>query len=544
MAFFVFAAACVLVLIIVATLLVQKYFTYSKIARDQIKELDGERRLYKSLYDEKSDVFIVLNESDKIPAYVSGGTERLMGIKKSELMADIYALKWAVDQSEVSAFNNEYGAWDSKSVFSRDFRFTHVISRAEKTGRVEITRRESDNALVIKIKDITADAEEKRALEDEINEIKKVNKYRNEFISNISHEIRTPFTSIQGQLQLAAMNADNPEEVKRFTNGISMQTNKLLALLNDMFDITRMDGGEVELEYSEFDIMATAKKISDTYTNAMMIAGINFELELRDLNARYFMGDDLRLQQILIAFIEHAQDITDKGDSINVSIRQMNKSTDKANFLFRISDTGRRITQQYAIDMLNSGRGGNSSIVVADQLVRVMGGQIMFDSDNEGNDFSIFISFPLADRVQDMDAEIDMEDDLINKDFTFEGCKLLLAEDNEMNAEISKELLETMGAIVDIAENGRVAVEKFMRGGNGRYHAILMDIEMPEMDGIAAAKKIRSLYGAEAKVIPIFALSSNSYAEDKKRSAEAGMNGHLSKPIDLEILKHELARYL
>lgn len=542
--FMIFAAACALILVLLSTVLLMKYFSYRRIQDEQIRQLNGERMLYNNLYEGNTEVYIVLNNIDKIPSYVSNGSQELMGIKKSDIMSDIYALKWGVPANEVNEFNEEYAKWDKKSIFTREFEFLNVESGDQKVGRLSISYSPKEDNLYILIRDITADAEERRSIRGELEQMKNLNKYRNEFIANISHEVRIPITNIQGQIQLAGMNASNPAEVKKYTDGVSEQTNKLLSILNDMFDISKMETGNIVLENNVFDIKAVAKKLQDTYEEAALAIGRTFEIGITDLNVRYLMGDDLRIQQLLIAFIDRAIEVTPKGGKVAINIRQMNKGNDSANFLFRISDKGPRLSTHEAFELMGTGSSGNIALAVADQLIKLMGGQVMFNSDSEGNDYSIFMTFPIADREQDLDAPIETADALINKEFTFEGCQILLAEDNETNAEIAKDILEMMGAEVDVAEDGLLAVEKFVNGGSGRYHVILMDIQMPNMDGLEATRKIRSLDSTEAKTIPIFALSANAFVEDKKRSLEAGMNGHLAKPIDFDVLKEELSKFL
>ena len=540
--FAVFAAACALILVILCTALFTKYAAMKRKQDEREGELIGERNLYNSIYNSTEDIYIVLNAANQVPSYVSSGTRELMGIKRADIVADIYALRRGVVAKDISGFKEEYAKWNKQGTFTREFEFIKMETGEKKVGKVSIHYNPQEDNLYIAIKDITAEAEDRRDIQNELEHIKNLNKYRNEFLSNISHEIRTPINSIQGQLKLAGMNAENPKEVKRYTEGVSEQTEKLLLILNDMFDISKMEAGDTVLENKEFDIKALAKKLEDTYVDSTQAKGQTFSINISDLKVRYFMGDAMRLQQILIAFIEHAQEVTPKGGKISIGIRQMNKSGYSANLLFRIKDMGERVSQHDAMELLGTGSGGNISLAVANQLINVMGGQVMFNSDESGNDYSLFISLPLSDRTQDMDAPIDTADSKINKSFTFEGCKILLAEDNEMNAEIAKEVLEMMGADVDIAENGQIAVDKFMSGGAGRYDVILMDIQMPVMDGLQATRKIRSLYGAEAKTIPIFALSANAFLEDKNRSLEAGMNGHIAKPVDLETLFEMMAR--
>ena len=542
--FLVLAAACVAVVLVVITVVMRNYLSFKKMEKEKIRELSGERKLYETVYNSGNELYIVLGAGDKIAKYVSGGSQELMGIKKADITADIYALKWGVVPADIHGFERDYAKWDKATSFEREFEFVHMATGDRRVGMVNIQYNRMDDNYFILIRDITGEAGEKQRIRSELEQIRNLNKYRNEFISSISHEIRTPINSIKGQLKLVEMNVANADEVKRYAVGITEQTNVLLGLLNDMFDISKLESGEVVLENNEFDLLTLTHRLREAYVASSREISKEFKLETADLKARFFMGDVRRLQQILIAFITHAENVTPKGESFYVNIRQMNRATDKVNLLFRIKDSGSKLTQQQSAAMFEAGASGNIALTVANQLIRAMGGQLMMDNNESGNDYSIFLTLPLADRVQDMSLPVESSEDIVNKEFTFEGCKILMAEDNNTNAEITKELLEMMGADVDIAENGAVALDKFMNGGVGRYDAILMDIQMPEMDGLEAARRIRALSGAEAKKIPIFALSANAFVEDKNRSLAAGMNEHIAKPIDFDVLKSELAKYL
>jgi len=542
--FVVLSVACVTMLVVFSTVLLRNYLSFRKKEIKKIALLDGERKLYKSLYSSGNELYIVLGATDMIPRYVSDGSNELMGIKKDDIMADIYALKWCVMPTDINGFEKEYPHWEKDKAFVREFEFRHLVTGEGKVGVATITYNLDEDMYCILIRDITAEAGEKQKIRNELEQIRNHNKYRNEFISSISHEIRTPINSIQGQLRLIGMNADNPAEVERYSFGITEQTNVLLGLLNDMFDISRLESGEVVLENNEFDIMTVLYRLREAYTASSAERNLNFKLETIDFDARFFMGDVRRLQQILMAFISHAQDQTPNGESFYVNVRQMSRTKDKVNILFRIKDSGKKMSRQELALMFEAGASGNIALAVANQLIHVMDAQLMVDSNDSGNDYSIFISFPLSKKTQDMALPVEIGEDIVNRNFTFEGCRVLMAEDNITNAQISKEILEMLGAEVDIAQNGAEALRKFMDGGVGRYHVILMDIQMPEMDGLEAARRIRALSGEEAKRIPIFALSANAFVEDKNLSLSSGMNGHIEKPIDFDILKAELAKYL
>lgn len=542
--FLVLGAACVAVLIIVLTMIVRKYFIFKKRETEKIRELGGERKLYETVYGSKDEMYIMLGASDKIPRYVSSGSHELLGITKADIMADIYALKRGVVASDINGFEKDFSLWNKSDSLSREFEFIHMESGEKKIGMVVISYNRMDDLYCILIRDITKEAGEKLKIKNELERLRNLNKYRNEFISNISNEVRTPINSMKGKLTLMEMNSEKAEEVKKYAADMFEQTDILLGLLNNMFDISRIENGEMVFENNEFDMLALSRIMKETYTASAAEKGLSFDLEMNDFNVRYLMGDEKRLLQIFLALMSYAQSVTPKGGKVSMNIRQMNNAKDTVNFLFRIRDGGKELSQYESAVLFETGSSGNIALTVAYQYIRAMDGRLVCESRDGGNDYSIFFTFELSDRVQDMSLPIESNEELVNENFTFEGCKILLAEDNQINAETTKELLEMMGAIVDMAENGAVAVDKFMNGGVGRYNAILMDVEMPVMNGLEATKRIRSLAGAEAKKIPIFALSANTFAEDRKSSIAAGMNAHLSKPIEFEVLKNELAKYL
>lgn len=542
--FFVLSAACVAAVVIVLTVIIRQYWVFKKRETEKIRELGGERKLYETVYGSRNEMYIMLGASDKIPRYVSSGSRELLGITKTDIMADIYALKRGVASADIHGFEKDFSLWNKSDSLEREFEFIHMESGDKRVGMASVSYNRMDDLYCVLIRDITKEAGEKLKIRNELEQLRNLNKYRNEFISSISHEIRTPINSIQGQLTLLGMNPDKTDEVKKHASDMMDQTDVLLGLLNNMFDISKLESGEIFLENSEFDILTLAQRMKDAYTASSAERGLTFDFEMNDFNVRFLMGDMKRLQQIFIAFISYAESITPKGGKISMNIRQMNRATDKVNVLFRIHDGGKKLLQSEAAALFETGSSGNIALTIANQLIRAMDGRLVCESRDGGNDYSIFFTFDLSDRVQDMSLPVESSEELINENFTFEGCKILLAEDNPTNAEITKELLEMMGADIDIAENGAVAVDKFMNGGVGRYDAILMDIQMPVMDGLEAARRIRGLAGAEAKKIPIFAISANAYAEDKKRSISVGMNAYLEKPIEFEVLKNELAKYL
>ena len=248
---------------------------------------------------------------------------------------------------------------------------------------------------------------------------------------------------------------------------------------------------------------------------------------------------------------EYEQKFTEKGE-IRVTFRQLQKENGKVSLMFRVHDTGKGMDakfisrifkpfEQESQDITKQYGGSGLGMSITDRLVHLMGGEIVIDSMlGKGSDFSIYLTLPIAE-VSEIETE---QEDETGTDFTFNGCHILMAEDNEINAEIAVSILENEGAKVDVAVNGKDAVEKYAASAPGTYNFILMDIQMPVMNGRDAAKQIRSMDRKDAGEIPIFALSADAFVEDQRLSAMSGMNGHFTKPIDFEEMRVQIGKIL
>jgi CheY-like chemotaxis protein len=258
--------------------------------------------------------------------------------------------------------------------------------------------------------------------------------------------------------------------------------------------------------------------------------------------------------QVLTNFLSNASKYTQSGGEISLVFRQMRRLDGQVHMQFRVKDTGKgmnpeflsRIFKPFVQESASTTRkygGTGLGMAIADNMVRLMGGHIVVDTElGRGSEFAVYLPFEIAPGDQSFDT---VKEEKKNKEeISFEGMKILMAEDNAINAEIACELFKMEGAELEIAENGKVAVEKIKNCPDGYYDLVFMDIQMPEMDGWTAAKEIRALDSEYAKNVPIFALSANAFTEDKRHSAEVGMNGHISKPIDFEELKSELEKKL
>ena len=316
--------------------------------------------------------------------------------------------------------------------------------------------------------------------------------------------------------------------------------------------MSRIEAGKVELENKPFSLRAMGDELKQMFAQTLANRGIRYEVNFEDVTVDALMGDALRLKQVIINFLSNAVKFTKQGEVI-VTIRQMMLHHDTADLMIRVHDTGIGMAPEFISRIFNPFEQGNVDIshqyggtglgmAITDQIVKLMKGEIVVESrPGKGSDFTVFVSLPLAESlpepvVQEPQAEGDGSG--------IRDRRILLAEDNETNAMIAQEVLEEMGGTVEIAENGRIALEKFRDHQPGYYDYILMDVQMPEMDGRTAAREIRKLSRPDAKTIPIFALSADAFVEDERLSLESGMNGHFAKPVDFAALERSVGAFL
>ena len=307
----------------------------------------------------------------------------------------------------------------------------------------------------------------------------------------------------------------------------------------------------MQLAQEPFDIIALGEKLDNMFRGAAEGKGIHWNVQMQDFTVRYVIGDEMRLSQIIINFISNANKFTPAGGSVDVTFRQMDILEDQLHLMIRVRDTGKGIREDFlekifrpfeqedASTAHNYG-GSGLGMAIADNMVRLMHGQILVESqEGKGSEFTVYLTLPVAQQEQAAKAEDNVytvsdtgaENDLEN--VTLDGVRILLAEDNDINAEIAMEMLQLQGAIVERACDGVEAVQMFAQSEQGTYDVILMDIQMPNLDGWEATKQIRVMKRADAQ-LSIFAMSANAFIEDQRHSVEVGMNGHINKPVDFD----------
>ena len=391
-------------------------------------------------------------------------------------------------------------------------------------------------------------------------------KAKSEFLSNMSHEIRTPLNGLMGLNHLMTMHIDNKAKLAEYLDKSGSTAQYLLALVNNILDVSRMQAGKMELEKEPFLIEKIIDNVHTMEQENIASKKINFIVE-KNITVPCVNSDEMRIQQVLMNILSNAAKFTREGGTITLRARQTDITDKRVTTVFEIEDTGCGMSEEFQKKIFDSFsqernkiqtsiKGTGLGMAISYRIMKTFGGDIKVRSQiDAGSCFTV--TFPAeigdpaeitvsgdfsehaahaehtgaADNAEPAEESITEETPAAPRTF-----KILVAEDNELNAEIITEILEDDGHTVDVAENGQIAVDKFANSGYKEYDIILMDLQMPVMDGFTAAKTIRELDREDAATIKIFACTANTFKEDRDRAQEVGMDGFLEKPLDVSKL--------
>ena len=399
--------------------------------------------------------------------------------------------------------------------------------------------------------DQTEEMRSREQLEKALDFARSATQAKSNFLANMSHDIRTPMNAIIGFAGLLEQNADKPSKVRDYIKKIKSSSQHMQSLINDILDMSRIENGKMTLNESNFGMTDLLNEVAAVIQPQVISRKQNFRINTRDVSHNVFFGDSARIRQILLNLLTNAVKYTPDGGYIELSVKEAGKLSDSfAGLCFKVRDNGIGISEDYIDKIYDpfsrersstvSGiQGTGLGMTITRSLVELMGGSITAESKlGEGSVFTVNLQLRCGQEAKSAESEDDGSSD------SLEGINILIAEDTPMNVEIILDLLEMYGAQCSAVENGKEALERFEASEPGEFQIILMDIQMPVMDGYEATEQIRSCSHRDARSIPIIAMTANAFADDIQKCLDAGMNAHIAKPLDINKLNKMIREYV
>ena len=442
-----------------------------------------------------------------------------------------------------------------------DFVFPHRSEEGLRYKQITVLWGDGEHKTVCMVRADVTDmlAEERRskkALEQALELAEEASRAKSDFLSSMSHDIRTPMNAIMGMTALASAYIDDPARVADCLQKISISSRHLLSLINDILDMSKIERGKITLNRMEMSVPGLLEQLSTIIEPQARAAGLSFRAHAGQVRRERFFGDALRVSQILLNLLSNAVKFTPEGGRVELLAEELpTAGADRVRYRFTVRDTGIGMSEEFLttiFDPFARGReatrveGTGLGLSIAKGLVDLMGGSISVESrPGGGSVFTVELECEAGGAFGPPAGEAGGPQSAAPaEEAPFAGRRILVAEDNEINAEILCGLLEIYGAETVVRTDGAKAVREFRNQPPGTYDAVLMDIQMPEMNGYEAARAIRGLDRPDARTVPIIAMTANAFSEDVQAALAAGMTAHVAKPIDTAILQSTLRRAL
>ena len=522
--------------------------------RKKDQQLLAREELFSNLSRNVDDVFLMIDTETRKVEYVSPNVQRILGLSPEAVQEDLYVLYPAGDDSGASRLENlmqmEQGVqqeWEREFVNQEtgEPRYIHV------TGFINDVQ--GARKCIVDLSDRTGEHQTTLAVEAALEVAEKASKAKTDFLSNMSHDIRTPMNAIIGITTLMKNELHQPEKLAEHLGKLETSGRLLLGIINDILDMSRIESGKTTLNIEKTNLPQQVSQLDSIIRQQASQRRQTFTVE-NHVQHENVLADPNRLNQVLMNILSNAVKYTPQGGHIRLDVEELTHTEHYAKYRFVVQDDGIGMSEAYQKTLFepftreeksgtNRVQGTGLGMAITKSIVDLMGGTIHVESaPGKGSRFEVVLELPIdaeADKVQTASA-LPEEDEAVSP---LSGMKFLCAEDNAINAEILEMLLETKGASCTICSNGQEIVDAFASVKPGEYDMILMDVQMPVMDGLEATRRIRNGENPLGKTIPILAMTANAFLEDMQKSKEAGMDEHLSKPVDIAALEQTVKRF-
>lgn len=518
------------------------------------REYKKRQSAFSWMTDMVDEIFIMQNEDTGELEYISNNAGRIMGYSPEEIrqqqgLIEKWLLENQVDIEEIKQ-SQDYQ-------FQRRITNPHTGEQREFGIHIYVRSGGGGNYRIVVITDKTKEIHQREALETSLLQVKNASRAKSRFLSNMSHDMRTPMNAIVGMTTIARMNLDNPERLKDCIHKIELSSMHLKSLINDVLDMSKIESGHVVLNEEPFNLRTLLQEAGAVMQVQAAAKNQEMTLDIDSISHEMVVSDSLRIQQILTNVLGNAIKFTPEGGSISLCVEETeNRRGDRRFYEFYCMDNGigmtREIQEKIFVPFERGDTGQTGGIegtglgmAITKNIVGMMGGTIEIISfPGEGSTF--IIRLPLQNEVIEEPESTEMSETDSGKPVQFKNgeVRILLVEDNELNMEIAQELLGITGAELEIAWNGKEGIEKFAENPENYFDIILSDVQMPEMDGHEMTRAIRQMNRGDARIIPIVAMSANAFSSDVLKARQAGMNGHIAKPIDLKDIYRILKKWI